>query len=378
MAHESTTPPSGSDHGSGAVPDPSSGTVFAGGVLMGLANLVPGVSGGTMILALGLYDRFIESVAAVARLRPNIRSLTFIAILAVGLAVAIIGLATPAVWLVREHRWLAYSLFIGMTLGGVPLLWKSVRPLDGATIASIVLGFAAMAALAFGLQATVLPSTAPVLVVAGALAASSMILPGVSGSYILLIMGLYDRVVGSVRPASLQDDLWGAMAVIVPVGIGAVVGIGLLSNLLRALLERFERPSHGFLLGLLVGSVLGLWPFQGAVHPDLVSEETLDAVKELVVAPVTPEGAFAPELLTELGLGADEALALRSRYEGRSPMEVELMALELEVYRPTPAQGVAAIHTLLLGFVITLLLGGIGRRGSSGGRDEERVAPARE
>ncbi|NNK63968.1 MAG: DUF368 domain-containing protein [Gemmatimonadetes bacterium] len=356
------TPDSGTEHPGSAIPDPSSGTVFAGGVLMGLANLVPGVSGGTMILALGLYDRFIESVADVARLRLNLRSVTFIAILAVGLAVAIIGLATPAVWLVTEHRWLAYSLFIGMTLGGVPLLWKIVRPLNGATIASIVLGFAAMAALAFGLQATVLPSTAPVLVAAGAFAASSMILPGVSGSYILLIMGLYDRVVGSVRPASLQADLWGSMEVIVPVGIGAVLGIGLLSNLLRALLERFERPSHGFLLGLLVGSVLGLWPFQGPVHPDLASEETLDAVKELVVAPVSADGLLSADLLAELGLRADEATALRSRYEGLTPVEVELMALDLEIYRPSPLQILAAFATLVLGFLATTILGNLGHK----------------
>lgn len=343
-----------------ATPDPhgeaTPGRVVAGGVLMGLANLVPGVSGGTMILALGLYDRFIESVAEVARLRPTLRSVTFIGLLVAGLAVAIIGLATPAVWLVREHRWLAYSLFIGMTLGGVPLLWRIVRPLDVKTAVGTTAGIAVMAAVAFGLQATVLPSTALVLVLAGALAASSMILPGVSGSYILLILGLYDRVVGSVRPSALQADPMTSLAVIVPVGIGAVLGIGLLSNLLGALLERFERPSHAVLLGLLVGSVLGLWPFQGPVHPDLAVEARLDAVKEWVAgAPVTEAAA------TEVGLTLAEAQEVRDRYLGVGSMELELMALDLDVYRPTALQVAAAVVALVVGFVLTLLLGGLGR-----------------
>lgn len=324
---------------------------------MGLANLVPGVSGGTMILALGLYDRFIESVADVARLRWNWKAVTFIAILVAGLAVAILGLATPAVWLVREHRWLAYSLFIGMTLGGVPLLWAIVRPLDGPVALSALAGFAAMAAIAFGLQSTALPPTVPVFVAAGALAASSMILPGVSGSYVLLILGLYDVVVGSVRPSALGADLAGSLAVVVPVGIGAVLGIGLLSNGLRWFLHRFERPSHAVLLGLLVGSVLGLWPFQGPAYPDLADEPRLDAVKALV-AGEAPETVSAE---TGVALDAAEAARLVERYGERTSIELELMALDLDPYRPTLGQVLISLATLLFGFVLTLALGGMGK-----------------
>lgn len=324
---------------------------------MGLANLVPGVSGGTMILALGLYDRFIQSVADVARLRWNAKAVTFIAILGVGLAVAVLGLATPAVWLVREHRWLAYSLFIGMTLGGVPLLWAIVRPLDGPVAAGIVIGFAGMAAVAFGLQSTALPQTVPVFVAAGALAASSMILPGVSGSYVLLILGLYDVTIGSLRPAALSADLVGSLGVIIPVGIGAAIGIGLLSNGLRWFLHRFERPSHAVLLGLLVGSVLGLWPFQGPAWPDLADEPRLDAVKVLVA------GASVDEVAAETGVRFDDAEAdrLLDLYGDRSSMQLELMALDLDPYRPTPVRVLIAVATLVFGFVLTLALGGMGK-----------------
>lgn len=349
------------------VPEATPPRVFAGGVLMGLANLVPGVSGGTMILALGLYDRFIASVADLARLRFEPRSIVFVTVLAAGLAVAVLGLATPAVWLVQQHRWLAYSLFIGMTLGGVPLLWAIVRPLDARVLLGALVGFAVMAVIAFGLQSTALSPTVPVFVVAGALAASSMILPGVSGSYVLLILGLYDVVIGSLRPAALRADLLGSLGIIVPVGIGAVLGIGLLSNGLRWFLNRWERVSHALLLGLLVGSVLGLWPFQGPAWPDLAVESRLDAVKALVAG----ESPEAIRLETGVALDAAEAARLRDTFGDRGSMELELMALRLERYRPTAGQVAISLAAMVFGFVLTLALGGIG----GGARPRRRRPP---
>lgn len=312
----------------GAVRTPAAPTrVFAGGVFMGLANLVPGVSGGTMILALGLYDRFIGAVADIARLRLDARSLGFLVVLLTGAAVAVLGLATPAVWVVQEHRWLAYSLFIGMTLGGVPLLWGVVRPLDLRAAAGVLAGFGGMAVVAFGLQSTALSPTIPTLVLAGALAGSSMILPGISGSYILLILGLYDTIVGSVRPATLRAEPAASIVIIVAVGVGVVVGVGLLSNGLRWLLARHTRVSHAVLLGLLVGSVLGLWPFQRPAAPGPVA-------------------------------GAAEIV-------------------RLERYRPTAGQAGIALVALASGLALTVALGRLGNGGGNGGAPTGADARAR-
>lgn len=354
------------DEGTAALPAATPPRVFAGGVLMGLANLVPGVSGGTMILALGLYDRFVSSIANLARLRIDAASLAFVVLLVSGAGVAVLGLATPAVWLVQEHRWLAYSLFIGMTLGGVPLLWKVVRPLDPRVAIGVLTGIGVMAMIAFGLQSTALAPTVPVLLAAGALAASSMILPGISGSYILLILGLYDIVVGSLRPAALRADLAGSLVIIVSVGVGAVVGIGLLANGLRWFLRRYERAAHALLLGLLLGSVLGLWPFQHPAWPDLAPESRLATVKA-VVAGDSPESV---RLATGVEIDAAEAERLRAAFGDRSSTELELMALRLEPYRPTLAQSGIALATGALGFLVTLALGGLGSR------REDRPDPA--
>ncbi len=334
-------------------PVSSRGRTLAGGFLMGFANLVPGVSGGTMILALGLYDAFIGAIAELTRLRPSRRSLEFLAVLAVGLGIAVLALATPAVWLVTTKRWLAYSLFIGMTLGGVPLLWAVVRPLGKREVAAILSGVVCMAALAFGLSNAALPQTVTVFVLMGALAASSMILPGVSGSYILLIFGLYDVVVGSLRPGALKTDFVGSLGVIVPVGVGAVLGIGLLSNALKLLLTKFERPSHGVLLGLLLGSVLGLWPFQRAVHPELVEKSRQKAIAMLVAG----EERQAIEAKTGVVFEEAEAFDLSVRHAEATAGDLKLLGLELETYRPAGLQAALSLLVVVGGFFVTRALG---------------------
>ena len=335
-------------------PEPASATrVLVGGFLMGIANLVPGVSGGTMILAVGLYDRFIGAVADLTGLRWRRPTLVFLLLIAIGLGVAIVGLATPAVWLVTQHRWIAYSLFVGMTLGGAPLLWRVVRPFRPRDCAALALGLGAMALVAFGLSDAPLPRNFAVLAVVGALAASSMILPGISGSYILLIFGLYDVVVGSLRPRELLADFGGALSVLVPVAIGVALGIGVLSNVLKLVLARFERPAHAALLGLLLGSVLGLWPFQRAVHPELVSKPGVEAVLALVAG----DDVDAVEQETGVRFTPDEAQALRAEHDGRTKGDLKLLGLKLEVYTPGIFEAAAALALAAAGFAATRRLG---------------------
>ncbi len=336
-----------------AAPAATAPRVVLGGFLMGLANLVPGVSGGTMILAIGLYDRFIDAVARATSLRWSREVLVFLALLVAGALVAVIGLAAPAVWLVVEHRWIAYSLFVGMTLGGVPLLWRVVRPFDAASVVSALAGAAGMVWVARGLSDAPLEHTFGVFLFVGALASSSMILPGISGSYVLLIFGMYDVVVGSLRPRELMDDLAGSFWILLPIGLGVAVGIGLLSNVLKVVLARFERPAHAALLGLLVGSVAGLWPFQEAVHPDLVSKRHVEAVVLVL------DGADAGTIEAETGLVLDAAdrARLAETYAGRTKGDLKLAGLALETYTPGALRIAGSLGLLVGGFLLTRALG---------------------
>jgi len=251
-----------------------------GGVLMGLANLVPGISGGTMLLAAGIYPRLIASIAQLTMLRFRPQPLIIVATVMIAALLAIVLAAGLIGRLVVEHRWIMFSLFIGLTLGGVPVLYRMIRPLHSTSIAGIAAGLLIMLGI-LAVEATGVTDGQSGegpgifrLIIGGAAAGSAMILPGVSGSYLLLVLGLYLPILEAVDQlrAGLAgrdvDTIRGAAGTIIPVGIGVVLSIVAISHVLKALLARFERVTLGVLLGLLLGAVVGLWPFQSPVKPE--------------------------------------------------------------------------------------------------------------
>lgn len=239
------------------------------GVFMGLANLVPGVSGGTMVLALGLYEDFIGAVSDVTRLRFSRRAFIVLAMLFGISFLTIIGLSGVLQYLMENRLPEMLGLFIGMTLGGAPLLHREIAPLKPGAWAGAAAGFGIMAAIALLLRPGIVDPNFALYFAGGIVGSSAMILPGISGSYMLLIMGLYVPIIAGI--STFKDALKGfdigllfevGLEVVLPVGLGLVVGIVALSNVLKFLLARHHAVTIGFLLGLLVGSVLGLYPFK--------------------------------------------------------------------------------------------------------------------
>ena len=244
-----------------------------GGVLMGLANLVPGISGGTMLLAAGVYPRFIQAIADLSSLRFRKESIWVLALIVGAAIVAILLGAGPVKNAVVHQRWAMYSLFIGLTLGGVPVLWRMARPVNGRFWFAALLSLLGMIALAFmqmrGPGAGAEREGLMMMFLAGVAGAGAMVLPGVSGGYLLLLLGVYLPILGaidSLKEAVKAGDLSSASApflqVVLPVGTGVLVGVLLISNLVKVLLDKHEQATLGALLGLLVGAVFGLWPFQ--------------------------------------------------------------------------------------------------------------------
>ena len=110
-----------------------------GGLLMGLANLVPGLSGGTMLLAVGVYPQFIRGVAEISTFRFRLKTFVLLACIIGTMLLAIVAFAGVVKNLIIDHRWMMYSLFIGLTLGGAPVVWRMLRPVNWtAVLASIV------------------------------------------------------------------------------------------------------------------------------------------------------------------------------------------------------------------------------------------------
>lgn len=277
-----------------------------GGVLMGLANLVPGISGGTMLLAAGVYRRLVDAVARVTTFRWSLESIVTLAVIVGGAGAAIVLGAGIIKDLVHEHRWVMYSLFLGLTLGGVPLLWSLLRPITPAGIAGFIGGIAFMIVLAVaqasGSEADASGGGWWLHLVAGLAAGAAMVLPGLSGSYVLLILGEYLVVLGAVEGAKLAIQEGGGLAepmgVIIPVGIGAVIGVVIISNAVKWALEHAKQATLGVLLGLLLGAVLGLWPFRAPRMPEIGEtirgQVVAAASRDTIKAEHWPTEGFSP------------------------------------------------------------------------------------
>lgn len=244
---------------------------------MGLANLVPGISGGTMLLAAGIYPWFISAIAEVTRFKFKFRSLLLLGCVVGAAGLGILLLAGVVKNLVIDYRWVMYSLFIGLTLGGVPVIWKMAKPANKKLVAAAVIALLGMIGLAV-LQAYGWVGSGRgsfiMFLIAGLAGAGAMILPGISGGYLLLLLGQYVPVLSSIdqfTEALKARDFTGAIdpavSVLLPVAIGVVAGVALIGNLLQWLLQRYRHATLGALLGLLVGSTVSLYPFQEGVAP---------------------------------------------------------------------------------------------------------------
>lgn len=242
----------------------------AAGVLAGLASLIPGVSGGTMILAVGAYPRLVGAVADLSSLRFRAGPLASLAV-AIGSALAAMFLAAgTARDLVTRFPVAALALFLGLTLGGIPIVARMSDKKGPAFVVGAALGLAASlvpVALEIGAAEAMDPS-APVFFGAGLIAAFAMVLPGISGSYLLLLMGMYvpfleaaDRVGDALRGSAA---LFPAALQVLPFLAGIVLGVVVGARLVRFCLERRQNATLGVLLGLLAGAAAGLWPFQTA------------------------------------------------------------------------------------------------------------------
>lgn len=315
-----------------------------GGALMGLANLVPGISGGTMLLASGVYPAFIAAIAEVSTLRFRRAPSLLLACVCGTAALAILLLAGPVKDLVIGQRWVMYSLFIGLTLGGVPVLLRLIGRPGASTWLWAGLGFLTMALLAIaqaGGEAGADRDGFLFLLLAGAAGAAAMILPGVSGGYLLLLLGVFVPILSGIdalRQALAAGDLGGMMRLgidlVLPVGLGVVLGIVLVSNLLRWLLQRFERPTLGILLGLLLGAVVGLWPFQQGQPPQ-------------------PGSSLKGQQVV-----VDDQGQLQFAASGK-PLRAEDWPLHR--FTPTLGQAAASLALVLLGFGLTLGIDRVGR-----------------
>ncbi len=245
----------------------------ARGFCMGAADTVPGVSGGTVALILGHYQRLVAAVSRldvtlfrlILRRRFAIAAryvdLRFLVALVIGLVSGVVLLAGVMHWLLENRMPEIFSVFFGLVLASAVVVRRQIDHWRLPRWCGLAAGIVAAAAISF-LPASGESTSLWYLFAAGAIAICAMILPGISGAFVLLLLGAYHPVTGLIRGVSHGEVSLPAVLTIAVFGFGCLTGLLAFSKLLRWLLEHHRGTTMATLLGLMIGSVSRLWPLQ--------------------------------------------------------------------------------------------------------------------
>lgn len=237
------------------------------GAMIGVANIIPGVSGGTMMVSMGIYDKII---GAINRLFKDFkRSILTLLPYVIGMAASIAGLSFCITWFFERFPMQTAFLFIGLIFGGLPVIFGRVKGkhINAGAVLLFIVFFALVILLQIfggdrGVVRELNPSVSVVMIMLamGAITSASMIIPGVSGSMILMAFGYYSPVVAEISTfikALFAFDLQGLLhgiGILIPFGIGVIAGILLIARLIEYLLKKRELHTYCSILGLVLAS----------------------------------------------------------------------------------------------------------------------------
>ena len=266
--------------------------LFAKGFSMGVADIVPGVSGGTIALVTGIYDELIKSISSINKsffqniLKLNIKealnqiNIAFLLPLICGIGFAIISMSRIMHFFMSEYSVYTWSLFFGLILSSIIYISKTIedifspKKMIGIILGSLI-GYAVVSLI------PVQTSEASWMIfLSGSIAICAMILPGISGSFILLILGKYLFVTSAIKNPFLMESL----STIATFGGGCIVGLLLFSKLLNYLLNNFHGMTMAVLTGFMVGSMKKIWPWKEVLETTMIRGK-VHVLKEMNIVP---------------------------------------------------------------------------------------------
>lgn len=238
------------------------------GMGMGAADVVPGVSGGTIAFITGIYEELINSIAninfnAFKKLRKEgLKSFwlhingNFFVALFLGIAISVFSLAKLVTFLLDEYPVLLWSFFFGLVLASAVIVLKTIQKWKPYTVFGLLLG-TAIAAFISLLQTTADGASLSYIFLSGMIAICAMILPGISGAFILVLLGSYNVIITGIKELDFK--------IIATFGIGCVIGLLAFSKLLKFLFAHFKNFVLALLSGFLIGSLVKIWPWKNQV-----------------------------------------------------------------------------------------------------------------
>ncbi len=244
---------------------------FLKGIIIGVANIIPGVSGGTIAVVLNVFD---ELIGAINNFFKDIkRYLVFLLPIILGVGFGIVAFSSLIEFSLSTYSFPTSTFFVGLVVGSIPLIYKK------AASSKFKLGYAVpfVLALALVVSLSLIKESSPLagdnaspnmlfLLVGGIIASAAMVVPGVSGSFIMILLGLYPKVIHAVSeikafisaPTDMQL-LISILKVLAPLGIGVLLGIFIISKVISVLLEKAHAVTYFAILGLIFGSIFGIF-----------------------------------------------------------------------------------------------------------------------
>ncbi len=239
------------------------------GMSMGAADVVPGVSGGTIAFIVGIYDELIESIKSInaqslkmfftGRWRAFWKMINgnFLFFLLAGIGISVFSLAKVITWLLTDHPILVWSFFFGLVLASTWFVGKDIKEWNWKTILGFIVGGVVAFYITVATPAET-PSNLLFIFLCGAIAICAMILPGISGSFILVLLGKYFFIMEAVKTLDIK--------IIVIFGAGACIGITTFSRVLSYALKHFRNITLAVLTGFMLGSLNKVWPWKKTVE----------------------------------------------------------------------------------------------------------------
>lgn len=235
------------------------------GFILGIANIIPGVSGGTLAMTMGIYEDIIKSISSI--LKTPKKSLKLLLYLGIGAALSILILSKLLNYTLTNYAFATTLFFIGLIVGGFPLLLKKAK---GHKVSlGYLLSFLSTTSLVIILRLlqrtentvslnNISLFTMIILLLVGMLAASTMVIPGVSGSFVLMLIGFYKPILNTISNITKFNLLGHNLLILVPFGIGVLLGIVITAKLIEYLLKKYEIYTYYGIYGFILSSILVL------------------------------------------------------------------------------------------------------------------------
>lgn len=256
------------------------------GICMGAADVIPGVSGGTIAFMTGIYDNLVGSISSInteavkllftGKIKAFWKHINgnFLLSLIAGILISILSLAKLMQYLLNFHPIQTWAFFFGLIVASSVFILRGIKNWKFKDIVFLILGVVIGVAVCT-LSPTETPDGLWFICISGAIAICAMILPGISGSFILLILGKYEYMMGIIADiVSGKGELMDFMTVLV-FAVGAIIGIIAFSKFLHWLLDRYHRPTLLILAGFIIGSLVKVWPWSNM--PDIVCSQFPEA-----------------------------------------------------------------------------------------------------